>query len=70
MHVVQMYIHVHVDFCTIYGVDRAFFGIYFFWAYFYIQKAQISCAADQHLHFSYMNSTIPLLPESHSFFSL
>ena len=36
----------------------AFFGI-FFSGIFFKQKAQISCAADQHLCFSYMNSTIP-----------
>ena len=33
----------------------------------FITKAQIRCAADQHLCFQYRNSTIPLLPESHFF---
>ena len=44
-----------------------FLHISFYVLHIFITKVQISCAADQHLCFCFMNSTIPLLPESHYF---
>ena len=58
-----MYIHVHV----VLYMEWASLFFHFFFIFVCYTKAQIRCAADQHLCFRYMNSTIPLLPESHFF---